>query len=42
MVLTKFQGVNVILGLLLTLALGSHALLLLVTSVKSTVDTCSS
>ena len=38
----NFQDFNVILGLSLTLALGSHDLLLLVTSVKSTVDTCSS
>lgn len=38
--ISNFQGVNVILGLLLTLALGSYSLLLLVTSVESTADKC--
>ncbi len=36
------NNINVILGLLLILALDSHDLMLLLTSVKSTVETCSS
>jgi hypothetical protein len=40
LLISNFQGVNVILGLLLTLALGSYTLLLLVKSVEPTVDKC--